>query len=105
MEQVTILGLIVLYKIVCLLVGLAFSYMGYRLFLEDKTKSAGSLEASVNENKLKVTDGAPGVFFSLFGTILIVFSMLKGISYNHETPSDKKPPETTLRVIPDKPPF
>ena len=105
MEQVIIFGLIVLYKIICLFVGLAFAYMGYRLFLENKIKKAGSLEASGNGSNIKITDAAPGVFFSLFGTVLIVFSILKGVSYINETPVGTNQSEKTSRVIPDKPPF
>jgi hypothetical protein len=105
MEQVIIFGLIVLYKIIGILAGLAFAYMGYRLFLEDKIKTAGTIETGGNGYKLKVTNAAPGIFFSLFGTVVIVFSVMKNISYSHVATSDESAPETKSRVIPDKPPF
>lgn len=105
MEQTIIFGMLVIYKIVSLLVGLSFAYMGYRLFMADKTKNAGSLDASSGEHKISLKNAAPGIFFSLFGTVLIVFSVLKGISYSHETPHQEAASTAANRIIPDKPPF
>lgn len=105
MEQVTIFALLVFYKITCLVVGLVFAYMGYRLFLEDKTKPAGSLVAGGGSNVIKLTNAAPGIFFSLFGTVLIVFSVLKGFSFSHDAIVNGSSKESVSRVIPDKPPF
>lgn len=84
-KEIVILGLALIYKFATLLTGLAFTYMGYRLFLADKTNSAGDFKASSKDYLLSLTGGAPGVFFCLCGTVLIVFSMFKSSSYSQET--------------------
>lgn len=82
MDQGTIIWLmLVSYKIVVLLIGLAFAYMGYRLFLADKIAGSGDLTGSAGEYAITLKGGAPGVFFSLFGAAIIAVSLFKGISY------------------------
>lgn len=105
MDRVAIFSLIVFYKIVCLFVGLSFAYMGYKLFIEDKVKKAGDMEASSGKLMIKLKGAAPGVFFSLFGTVLVGFTVLKGVSYSHEAPSLSSMDAQVPKVIPDKPPF
>ena len=115
MDNVIIFGMIVFYKICSIFIGLAFAYMGYRLFLLDKNNDAGSLEAEHRGFQLKLTRAAPGTFFSLFGTILIVFSVLKGIAYSSDgragmavgsdVPASHTPSGEVQRILPNKPPF
>jgi len=68
-----------LYKIASIAVGGAFAYFGYRLFLAGHLESAGSLRAEGTTVKLSLTKGAPGTFFALFGTGVIIAAMWKGI--------------------------
>lgn len=74
----------ILYKIICLIIGFASVYMGYRLFLADKTNPAGDVDATAHNYQLKLKGAAPGIFFSLFGTIVICFTIFKGSEY-HDT--------------------
>ena len=92
------------YKALSLLTGLAMCYMGYRLFLADKSHPAGDLTLKGAKYALSVRGGAPGVFFSLFGTILVCFSIYRGLSF--DLGPQVSPPETAppIRVIPDLPP-
>lgn len=99
-ERITVFALLLTYKLAILIAGLAFCYMGYRLFLADKTASAGDLTAQSGKYALSLRGGAPGVFFSLFGTILICFSIFKGVEYEY-TPA---PNGSVPRLIPDAPP-
>ena len=52
------------YKIVCLAVGLLFSYMGYKLFLADKNYIAGEMDAKSKRYRIVLKKAAPGTFFS-----------------------------------------
>ena len=102
--EVTVFGLLVFYKIVTLLVGLSFAYMGYRLFLADKSRPAGDLEASAGKYALSLKGGAPGIFFSLFGTVLICVSILKGATFDKASLAAGSSTDLQI-VIPDRPPF
>ena len=90
------------YKITCLLVGLAFGYMGYRLFLADKLKSAGNLEVQHEKWKVKLGRAAPGTFFSLFGAAIIVVTVYRGIEYEQKSNPTSAPKNIHL---PANPPF
>ena len=78
-------AIVAVYKLFTLLTGLSFAYFGYRLFLADKTANAGDVEFKYGQYLLNVKGGAPGLFFSLFGVILIVFSIAKGVNYADDT--------------------
>lgn len=101
-DDAAMYAMLVLYKICILLCGLAFAYMGYRLFLADKTASAGDFSGTAGNYSMSLKGGAPGVFFSLFGTILICFSIFRGITYDGTSKSTSLP-DTEL-VIPETPP-
>lgn len=103
-HETFIFGMLVFYKVACLVVGWGFSYMGYRLFLADKTKPAGDLLAKNEKYALSLKGGAPGVFFVLFGTVLICFSIFKGVEYS-AGPSLSAPGTASLKLLPDEPPF
>ena len=89
------------YKALTLLVGLAFGHMGYRLFLADKIGSAGDLEGKWANYSLSLKAGAPGVFFSLFGTIIIAITLLKGLNYDGS--GQKQIAQPVVQVIPEVP--
>lgn len=103
-DDVIVFGMLVFYKIVTLVVGLGFAHMGYRLFMADKTGSAGDLQAKAGKYGLSLRGGAPGVFFSLFGTILICLSVFKGVEFKRE-PSQQLQNPDIKKLIPDQPPF
>lgn len=98
-DSVALVAMLLVYKITVLAAGVFSIHMGYRLFLADKTSPAGDLGVSVREYALSLKGGAPGIFFSLFGTILIGLSIMKGFSYDV---SSAPPP--VQQVIPDAPP-
>ena len=101
MAEAIIFSLMIFYKVVSLIVGLAFAHMGYRLFLAEKEKSAGNLDVRGRGCLLKLTGGAPGTFFALFGMVIVAFAVFKGISYVHEPSQIPTPPAI---LLPDKPP-
>lgn len=91
------LVLSVCYKVASLMVGLAFGYMGYRLFLADKMKAAGNMEVRHEVFRLKLGGAAPGTFFSLFGAAIIIVTVMRGWEY-------QRPPEAPI-VLPSKDPL
>ena len=101
-DTIAVFGMLLIYKLATLLVGSLSIYMGYRLFLADKMAPAGDLAVSARHYALSLKGGAPGIFFSLFGTVLICFSVVKGLNYGDLTlnPLDR-PVE---QIIPDTPP-
>jgi hypothetical protein len=98
-DTVTMVAMLLLYKLAVLVAGVVSIHMGYRLFLADKTAPAGDLSVSVKEYALSLKGGAPGIFFSLFGTILIGLSIAKGFNYERSVG-----PAPVVQVIPDEPP-
>jgi hypothetical protein len=91
-ENFAIVTAMALYKVVCLLTGVALSYFGYRLFLAGVWGNAGDLDVTFSDNKLVLKSAAPGTFFALFGTIIIVFTVWKGLEVNlgDEDPPSKR---------------
>ncbi|WP_323774693.1 hypothetical protein [Alcanivorax sp.] len=83
------------YKIFCLLVGLAFGYMGYRLFMVGIWGSSGDVDASFGEIRLLIKKAAPGSFFAIFGAIIVGFTIFRGYEIHdlrgREEPSNEKP--------------
>ena len=103
-DDVWLMLLFISYKIACLLIGALFAYMGYRLFLADKVEPAGDLDVSANKKRLLLKKAAPGTFFALFGTVVIAFTILKGVEYQTSVPSAPSRQQVE-NVLPDKPPF
>ena len=85
-DNVIVFGLLVIYKLMTLIVGFGFVYLGYRLFMADKTSASGDMQASADKYSLSIQGGAPGIFFSLFGTVLICISVFKGVEFKHNCP-------------------
>jgi hypothetical protein len=76
-QAAIIIGMI-LYKVTCLLVGLAICFMGYRLFLADV--KVGSSDASVSWKGAAFSlQLAPGTFFALFGAVIVSVTVWKGL--------------------------
>ena len=75
-----------LYKLASLGVGLVSLYFGYKLFLAGIVGNAGTVKLTVpmgdtpnnSQSRVNLTlrDAAPGIFFALFGTIIITISIV-----------------------------
>lgn len=70
------------YKLLSLIVGTIFGYLGYRLFMAGVWGNAGDVEAQFKDNKLIVKKAAPGTFFVLFGAIVICITIYKGLKFD-----------------------
>src|ERR1044072_678409 len=80
-EGVTMFAILIGYKVTILLAGVLMAYLGYRLFMADKVAPAGDLSASTGTYKLDLRGSAPGIFFSLFGTVLICVSLTSATNF------------------------
>lgn len=70
---------ILIYKVACLFTGTAICWMGYRLFSEGVFKSSGDINATFNNTRLVIKRGAPGTFFVVFGSGILIAALLKGM--------------------------
>lgn len=68
-----------IYKVASLGVGAILCFLGYRLFLAGVWGAAGDLEVKFRKNSLVLKSAAPGTFFALFGTVVIAFTIWKGL--------------------------
>ena len=98
------------YKIASLLVGSAFAYMGYRLFISGIWGHAGELKTEFGDNKLVLKKAAPGTFFALFGAIIISITLYIGLEYKNYlndsvTESYVEIIEEDKNEMPKNPPF
>lgn len=81
-----------------LLVGLACCFMGYRLFMNGIWGEAGDLNAEFGNNKLVLKKAAPGTFFAVLGTIVICFTLWKGLDVNQQGPSEEIPASQSSEI-------
>lgn len=106
METLYIFVMTAIYKIMTLISGVIFAYLGFRLFMADKTSDAGDLSVKYDKYMLNLKGGAPGVFFSLFGAMMIIISVIIGLKYDKDEKGIKQDVETTKSsswVLPEKP--
>jgi hypothetical protein len=60
--------------------GVAFAYMGYRLFKLGYFEKAGELKAVMGEHHLLLKQVAPGVFFAALGTATIAVGAFRKVA-------------------------
>ncbi|MFI2811037.1 MULTISPECIES: hypothetical protein [Microbulbifer] len=72
---------LVIYKVVSLLVGSLFGYLGYRLFISGVWGGAGELQAAFRDNRLVLKEAAPGTFFAICGVVIIAVTLYKGLEF------------------------
>jgi hypothetical protein len=93
------ISIVAVYKVACLLAGIGFGYMGYRLFMAGVLQSAGDLEAALKSKTLKLSRAAPGTFFALFGAAVIAVTIFQG--FDIELPGAT---QQALSFLPEHPP-
>ena len=79
-EDHTLMLSLTTYKIVSILAGLAFAFMGYRLFIHGIFTEAGELSTNWENRSLVLKKAAPGTFFALFGTIILCITLWRGLT-------------------------
>ncbi|MFB9844014.1 hypothetical protein [Mucilaginibacter ginsenosidivorans] len=68
------------YKITCLIVGFSIIFLGYKLFVKGVFVDGGNFEVSLKNNKLILKKALPGTYFVVLGTVIICFTIFKGLS-------------------------
>lgn len=67
-----------IYKLACLAVGSFSCYMGYRLFVAGVWGNSGDLRTNFGNTKLVLRNAAPGTFFVVLGSGVIVATIWQG---------------------------
>lgn len=103
--------LYLIYKIVTFLVGTTIIIFGFILFFKGFSAPAGNLEYSYFGKTIKISNAAPGIYLFLFGTLIIVLSMYKGVELKshskqnqvlHELTQENKVSVDTLNMLDKK---
>jgi hypothetical protein len=86
--------LVGIYRAAVLVVGLCFGTMGYKLFAQGVYGNAGDFKASSGKFSVTLKNGAPGIFFALFGMAVVVGNIWKGIDIDrlNATTADRHHP-------------
>ncbi len=92
---------VTIYKLISLLVGLGFAYMGYRLFMANIWGHAGDFTAQYENIKVVIKRAAPGTFFAVAGTVIVVATILRG--FEVELVSSKNPTAVQFDAPPPLP--
>lgn len=80
-ESHTLMLSMTIYKVITLLTGLAFTFMGYKLFIHGIFAETGELQANWENMSLILKKAAPGTFFALFGTVIVCVSLWRGLTF------------------------
>lgn len=62
---------VLVWRLSVLACGLVAIILGYRLFNSGFAAQQGNLEAGIGGSSLKISNVAPGIFFALFGAVII----------------------------------
>ena len=80
-----VLALLV-YKVAVLLAGFGVTWFGYRLFVQGILSASGDRDARFAKNRLVLKQAAPGIFYALFGTVVISLAIYRGLDVEAQRP-------------------
>ena len=75
-------AVIVLYRALTVICGLAIVYLGFVLFRIGVYEKAGELKAVWGTKNLTLKQAAPGTFFALFGAGVIAVTVWRGVDFS-----------------------
>jgi hypothetical protein len=85
-------------RILVAIAGVLCMFWGYRLF-RIANERQGKMEMTHGDKlKLTMSDVAPGIWFALFGTALLVVSLVRGIAYSSTTVSGNSTQMTGMGI-------
>jgi hypothetical protein len=73
-------AMLVVFRTIALLIGALLLFLGYKLFKIGYFERAGELQAVWGARRFILKQVAPGIFFALFGTIILCVGIWKPIS-------------------------
>ena len=77
-------------KTLAMIIGAFICWLGYRLFITGIRKDKAELSFTKGEIKLQILNASPGIFFSLFGAVIIIISILQKESFKESTRNKDK---------------
>lgn len=92
-----------IYKLVVVLLGAGSILLGYRLFMKGFTAPAGDIDVSDGTRKLQMAKVAPGIFFALFGAVVIVVGVSRPIQFQSGDGSEMTTPAQDRSATPPPP--
>lgn len=87
------------YKILSLFTGVIIIFLGYLLFVKGVFHESGDFEGAFKDNKIILKKAAPGTYFVVFGSIVILMALYKGFVTEDLQKSGKESP-AALRSLP-----
>ncbi len=69
-----------IYRVVCLLVGFGFAYLGYRLYVKGVLEKEGEISGKSRGWKVALKNVAPGVVFATLGVIIAALGIVRPIT-------------------------
>ena len=89
MDPISFVVLRSIERILAVFIGCFLIYLGYRLFLEIPAKEDSEGKFTLpGGTAIQLTRVGPGVFFSLFGTAIVIFSLVKTVDYKVDVKTD-----------------
>jgi hypothetical protein len=84
------------FRIVCLVAGLIFAYLGYRLYVKGVFDKTQDIQASFGNAKVALRHVAPGVVFGIAGIVVALLSVVRPIEITTTTvPGSRHIPGST----------
>jgi hypothetical protein len=105
MELLTVIVLRSIERLIGVLIGGFLTWLGYRLFLDISTQADSTGKFSLpGGTAIHITRVGPGIFFSLFGTGIVLISFLLPVEYQGPSISVRSPAVERLdhQTIPDQ---
>lgn len=87
--DIAIIICVTAFKIISLVIGMFSCYLGYRLFQSALSSDPSKFKAAGKGISFELSSTAPGIFFALFGTVIVVVAIYRGLDFNYSPPSPK----------------
>ncbi len=84
--QLSVFSLLI-YKVLSLSSGVFLSWLGYKLFQNGVWGNAGELSGKYKDNELLLKSAAPGTFFVVLGSLIILVSVFSGFNTMMQVPT------------------
>lgn len=88
------LTMVYLYKLVVVFLGAGSIFLGYRLFMKGFTAPAGKIAVGDGRRNFEMSKVAPGIFFALFGAVVIIVGVTRPFSFDTDDGGGTQPAAT-----------
>ncbi len=78
-----------IFRVSSLFIGMFSIYLGYKLFMNGIWGDAGSFKVNSEDLNLVMKNAAPGTFFALFGSGIIIASLAIGVNVSYTKGNDR----------------